>query len=275
VLATSTHKELLFFSNQGRVFSTHAYEIPVMSRMARGQALQNFLELGGEEKITEVIALPTKEERGEYFIMATRKGLIKKTKCSEFAHIRRSGLKAITLKNDDTLEWVASSSGSDEVMLVSQRGQAIRFQEKDIRFMGRTAAGVKGMRLKKTDQLIAMHLIPSDEQKNHFVLVITSRGFGKWSPLAVYRLQGRGGSGIRTAQVTPKTGEIVNALIADKAVIDESDLLITTEKGQTIRIAARSVSQQGRSTQGVRVMRPSEESGLVATFALLKSEITA
>lgn len=272
-LATTTHKELLFFTNQGRVFATKAFEIPATTRTAKGQALQNFLELAPEEKVTAVQALPASEAEGRFLVMATRAGLIKKTPLDAFANIRRTGLKAITLKAGDQLEWVGLSSGSDEVLLVSHRGQAIRFGEGDVRPMGRTAAGVRGMRLSRGDVVVAMHVIPGAEDKNREVLVITEQGLGKRTPLHEYRIQGRGGSGIKTAKVTAKTGSVVNAAIIDTTIMADLDVLIISEKGQVIRIGASSVSEQGRSTQGVRMMRPDEDSGKIATFTTLKSEV--
>lgn len=265
-LATTTHRELLFFSNQGRVFSAKAYEIPATTRTAKGQALQNFLEMGPDEKITAVKALPSKDDVGEYLVMATKHGLIKKTSRKEFENIRRSGLKAITLKNKDALEWVGTSSGKDQVLIVTQAGQAVRFDEKDVRPMGRTASGVRGMRLKKDDEVVAMHVIPKEAIKLEQVLVITEEGFGKRTPLKEYRLQKRGGSGIKTASITKKTGKIVNADIIAKDKTEDTDMLIISQKGQVIRVSADEVSEQGRATQGVRVMRAGETSGKVATF---------
>lgn len=272
-LATTTHKELLFFTNQGRVFATKAYEIPATARSAKGQALQNFLELSSNEKVTAVQALPESDEEGRFLVMATRAGLIKKTPLEAFANIRRTGLKAITLKTDDQLEWVALSGGKDEILLVSQRGQAIRFAEGDVRPMGRTAAGVRGMRLTRSDIVVAMHVIPGAEDANQEVLVIMEQGLGKRTPLSEYRIQGRGGSGIKTAKVTAKTGSVVNAAVIDTAAIADLDVLIISEKGQVIRIGAATVSEQGRSTQGVRMMRPDADSGKIATFTTLKSEV--
>lgn len=273
-LATTTHKLLLFFTNRGRVFAAQAFEIPEMSRMSRGQALQNFLELGSEERVTAVRAFSGKDpasakaptgKLSKYLVMATRQGVIKKTEMEAFSSIRRSGLKAITLKSDDALEWVAPSDGEDKVLLVSRAGQAIQFSENDVRPMGRTASGVRGMRLKKGDEIVAMHVIPKDS-KNLQALVVTENGFGKRTPLDEYRLQGRGGSGIKTAAVTAKTGRVVNAALVDVQTIDKTDVLIISQKGQVIRILAGSVNEQSRSTQGVRVMRPTPESGPVATF---------
>ena len=268
LLATTTHKQLLFFSNQGRVFATNAYQIPATSRTARGQALQNFLELASDEKITAMIDLPDSDEEGQYLIMATRKGLVKKSPREEFLNIRKSGLKAITLKEDDTLEWVSVSSGKDQVMLVSKEGQAIRFTEKDVRPMGRTASGVRGINLtKKDDRVVAMHLVKGPE-KTQEIVVMTEEGFGKRTPLSQYRVQKRGGTGVKTAQVTAKTGKLINAMMLSKDTMKQTDILIVSEKGQVIRIAAESISKQGRPTQGVRVMRATEKSGKVATFTI-------
>lgn len=271
-LATTTHKELLFFTNRGRVFATRAYEIPATSRAAKGQALQNFLELAPDEKVTAMQALPIEGDAAEFLVMATSGGLIKKTPREDFANIRKSGLKAINLKDGDQLEWVAVSSGKDEVILVSRAGQAIRFGEGDVRAMGRTAAGVRGMRLKKNDVVVAMHVVPAGTAADVDVLVITEQGFGKHTPLTEYREQSRGGSGIKTAQVTAKTGVVVNAAVLARSELPQTDLLVISQKGQVIRIAASTVSKQGRSTQGVRVMRPGEQSGNVATFTMWQAE---
>ncbi|HSX24785.1 MAG TPA: DNA gyrase subunit A [Candidatus Andersenbacteria bacterium] len=266
-LATTTHKQLLFFTNQGRVFSTNAYEIPETARAAKGQALQNFLELAADEKVTAVQDIPNAEEPGEYLVMVTRAGVVKKTSREDFLNIRRTGLKAITLNNSDTLEWVAVSSGSDNILIVTKDGQAILFPEKDIRSMGRVAAGVRGIKLKKGDEVVAMHIIESAKDAKE-VLVMTKEGFGKRTPIAQYRLQKRGGMGIKTAQVTAKTGPIVKAVVVESESVASTDILVVSERGQVIRVSVESVSQQGRSTQGVRLMRPSEKSGKIATFTI-------
>lgn len=280
-LATTTHKELLFFTNKGRVFSIKAYDIPPSTRAAKGQALPNFLELGPEEKVTAVEAvsflpaLPAgrqadkagaKDSPGRYLMMATTEGTIKKTPVADFANIRRSGLKAINLDASDRLEWVGVSSGKDQVLLTTNLGQAIRFSEKDVRAMGRAAAGVRGITLKKGDAVVAMHIIPAGQDTTSEVLVIMREGYGKRTPLKEYRQQKRGGSGIKTAKITPKTGPVVTAAILESEAVPQTDLFIISEKGQVIRIDASSVNRLGRSTQGVRVMRPSSKSGKVATF---------
>lgn len=272
-LATTTHRKLLFFTNRGRVFAANAYEIPATSRAAKGQAIQNFLELSGDEKVTAVEALPAKEDVGEYLIMATSSGLIKKTSRTDFENIRRSGLRAITLKDGDALEWVGVSSGKDSIILVTRLGQAIQFKEKDVRPMGRTAAGVRGITLREGDEVAAMHVIGNDTRKGQEVAVVTEEGYGKRTPLTQYRIQRRGGSGIKTATITKRTGKIVNACLVAVDSVDATDLLIISEKGQVIRVAANSVSRQGRATQGVRVMRPSSKSGKVATFTTWSEQV--
>jgi DNA gyrase subunit A len=265
-LATTTHKDLLFFTNLGRVFTTKAYEIPATTRAARGQALPNFLELAQNERVTAVQALPSKDENEEYLVMATRQGIIKKTSREDFTNIRRSGLKAITLKDSDTLEWVSTSTGKDAILLTTAGGQAIHFSEKDVRPMGRTAAGVHGMKLKSSDNIVTMHVIPAGVTNKPQVLVITEQGYGKRTPLADYRLQHRGGTGIKTAHITAKTGRLVQAAIINKQNLATSDLLIISEKGQVIRINSNTVSEQSRATQGVKVMKPTAQSGRIATF---------
>ena len=271
-LATTTHRELLLFTNKGRVFSIKSYEIPVTTRTAKGQALQNFLELGSDEKVTAVQALPAENDKGEFVFMATRAGLVKKTPREEFANIRRSGLKAINLKGEDTLEWVGISSGDDEVLLVTKKGQAVRFKEKDVRKMGRTAAGVRGISLRRSDEVVAMHIIPADLEGQPEVMTIMEEGYGKRTPLDEYRSQKRGGSGIKTANVTTKTGSVVGASVVDAKDVGSTDTFIISERGQVIRIGAGSVSRLSRSTQGVRVMRPTQQSGKVASFTTWTGE---
>jgi len=266
-LATTTHRELLFFTNLGRVFSIKVYEIPTTGRTAKGQALQNFLELGPQEKVTAVQALPASDEAIQYLVMATRDGIIKKTPRADFANIRRSGLKAITIKANDALEWVGAASEDDEVLIVTKAGQAIRFPESDVRGMGRTAAGVKAVNLKGDDHVVAMHIIANPKMAQE-VLVITQGGYGKRTPLKDYRQQKRGGTGIKTANITKKTGPVIKATVLPSDEVADTDLLIVSTKGQVIRIGVKSVSAQGRSTQGVRVMRPTTTSGDVSTFTL-------
>jgi DNA gyrase subunit A len=253
LISATTHDDMLFFTNKGRVFVTKAYELPEGSRTSKGQALVNFLQLGSGEYATAVLAMPKKTDV-KYLIMATRKGLIKKVARDEFSKVRRSGMIAIGLKGDDELKWVKFSNGSDQVMLSTEDGQAIRFKETDVRAMGRTASGVTGIRLKKEDHVISMDVInQSMESANLEVLVVTELGLGKKTPLKDYKTQNRAGSGIKTVKISPKTGKIISMCILDNKV--EQDIVIISRHGQTIRTSLNAISTLGRATQGVRVMR--------------------
>ncbi len=256
VISATTHDDMLFFTNRGRVFVTKAYELPESSRTSKGQALVNFLQLGSGEYATAVLALPKKNE-AQFLIMATRNGLIKKVSLDEFAKVRRTGMIAIGLKEDDELKWVSPSSGNDEVMLSTEDGQAIRFKETDVRPMGRTAAGVGGIRLRKGDHAISMDIVnKAMEQANLEVLVITEKGMGKKTGIKDYKIQKRAGSGIKTVKITPKTGKIVSMCILDGS--EDKDLLAISRHGQTIRTPLKSIATLSRATQGVKVMRLSE-----------------
>ncbi len=266
VLSIETHDNLMFFTNSGKVFQTKAYEIPESSRTAKGQAIVNFLQLSQEEKITAVVAF-NKGTDYKYLFMATEKGTIKKTKLEDFENVRRSGLIAINLEKGDTLGWVSTTTGSDEVVLTTNDGQAIRFKESDVRPMGRTAAGVRGMKLKNADVLVGMDAVLKGD-KDLELLILSQNGFGKRSDLKSYKVQKRGGSGIKTMKVTLKTGKLIGARVVSTDN-DADDLILTSEKGTIIRIPLKSVPHLGRVTQGVRVMKPQPADG-VAAFTLLK-----
>ncbi|MBX4186787.1 MAG: DNA gyrase subunit A [Candidatus Doudnabacteria bacterium] len=249
---TNTHDDILFFTTKGRAFLTKVYELPEASRTARGQALVNFLDLPNDEAVSSVLTI-SKKTASKYLILATKKGLIKKTAIEEFAKVRRSGLIAIKLKPGDELRYVKYSFGNDDVILSTSNGQAIRFDEKDVRPMGRTAAGVKGMRLKKDDWIMNMDLVSKkDNLDNIQILVVTENGLGKKTDLKFYKKQHRGGSGIKTLKVTPKTGRIVSIHVVDKS--EEHDLIVISKQGQTLRTPLGKISTLGRATQGVRVM---------------------
>jgi len=249
---TTTHSDLYFFTSRGRVFQLKAHEIPEASRTAKGQLLVNFIQVAAEEKVTAMVAIP-KEHKFKYLIMATEQGVVKKTKLSEYANVRRSGLFAIRLRKGDVLEWVEASTGSDEVMLATRKGQSIRFREADIRPMGRAAAGVKGIILKQDDAVIAMEIIPRQYAITGFqVLGVTEKGYGKRTPLNLYKVQKRGGKGIKTAKITAKNGNLVAMKILGK---EEQDLILVSGRGQVIRIPVNAISKQSRATQGVTLMR--------------------
>jgi len=266
IFTTLTHNDILFFTTRGRVFQLKAYEIPQASRTAKGTPIVNFLQLGSGENITSILPLD-KLTANKYLFFATGKGLVKKVETDAFNNVRRSGLIAIKIKEDDKLIWTKPTEGSDHIMLVTASGQAIRFKETDVRDMGRNAAGVRGIRLKKQDDaVVGMGVIKNDKEKlaKSQVLVITEQGFGKRSALGYYKVQGRGGSGIKTVKVTAKTGKLINAYIVNATIMQDKDLIIISEKGQCIRLPFKSVSQLGRDTQGVRLMRFKEASDKVA-----------
>ena len=251
--ATNTHANLMFFTTKGRVFQLKAYEIPQMSRTAKGQNIVNFLQLSPEEKVSSVLQSEDFEIY-KYFIMVTKNGIIKKVEVGQFNNVRRSGLIAIKLKEGDILSWVKPSTGKDDIILATIKGQAIRFKEKGVRSMGRSAGGVRGIRLKIEDKVVGVDLIPYGKiSKDEQLLVVTNNGYGKRTSLNAYKVQGRGGSGIKTAKVTNKTGNLSSARIVSSK-IDDEDLIIISKKGQVIRLPINSINVLSRATQGVRLM---------------------
>jgi DNA gyrase subunit A len=253
LLGVMAHDNLLFFTDSGKVFQTKAYEIPASSRVAKGQSIVNFLQLSSEENVTAVIAF-NKDDNFKYLLMTTENGTIKKTTLDEFDNVRRSGLIAIKLEKGDALRWVEATTGSDEVIVTTASGQAIHFKEADVRPMGRTATGVRGIKLKKDDKVVGMDVVLKN-QKGNQLMVISENGYGKRSDLRSYKVQKRGGSGIKTASVTAKTGKLIGASVVNLDQIEE-DVILTSEKGQIIRIQLKEISVLGRATQGVRVMKP-------------------
>ncbi len=267
MLTTNTHDNMLFFTNRGRVFQLMAYDIPQASRTAKGQALVNFLQLAPNEKVTTLLAT-SEMEKYKYLVMVTNKGTIKKTDLADFNSVRKSGLIALKLKGDDNLEWVKPSTGTDEIILATRGGQAIRFREKDVREMGRTAAGVRGMKLKGSDAIVGMDIVDPKNRSLEF-LTVGENGLGKCTELSEYKVQGRGGSGIKTAAITAKTGSIVYAKVINRAEDNERDLMMISMNGQTIRLPFKSINTTGRATQGVRLMRFKEEGDKVASVTII------
>jgi DNA gyrase subunit A len=265
----STHDDLLFFSNKGKVFQTKAYEIPEATRVSRGRAIVNILGLSSEEKISAVVPLE-REKKGnngnniqsKFLAMVTKKGIIKKTEVDKFRNIRKGGIAAITLDKDDDLKWVKITHGDDEMMLVTKLGQAIKFSEKDLRPMGRNAMGVRGVKLRVikskdkeefTDAVVGMEVITADTKKlNPDVLVVSSNGYGKRTPVDNFKVQRRGGVGIKAANVTEKTGSLIGIRMITP---EKEDLIVTSEKGNVIRTSIKNISKLGRVTQGVRIMK--------------------
>jgi DNA gyrase subunit A len=225
----------------------------------------NFLQLSGDENITSILPLD-KIEGSKYLFFATERGVVKKVEISAFDNVRRSGLIAIKIKENDRLIWAKPTSGSDHIQIITAQGQAIRFKETDVRDMGRNASGVAGVRLKKDDLLVGMGIIKTDKEstRKYQVLTIMEKGFGKRTSIGNYKVQGRGGSGIKTAKVTSKTGKIVNAFVVSKDAMLDRDLIIISSNGQVIRLPYKTVSELGRDTQGVRLMRFKEADDKVA-----------
>jgi DNA gyrase subunit A len=265
MFTTQTHSDILFFTTKGRVFQLKAYEIPQSARTGKGQAIVNFLQLGNSEKVTSILPLD-KIGNNKFLFFATEKGLVKKVELHAFDNVRRSGLLAIKIKEDDKLIWAKPTSGNDHIQLVTANGQAIRYKESNVRDMGRGAAGVTGIRMKTGDVVVGMGVIKTDKEteKNSQVLSIMENGFGKRTPLNLYKVQGRGGSGIRTAKVTSKTGKLTNAFIINMETMADKDLIIISEKGQVIRLPFKAVNQAGRDTQGVHLMRFKEAGDKIA-----------
>ena len=255
IYVTSTHDSLMFFTNRGRVHQLNCYEIPEAGRTARGTAIVNLLQLEGGEKVTNMLPVDMDEAEGRYLIIATKKGMIKRTALSEFANLRKSGLIAIVLREDDDLINVALTDGSRDILVGTKAGMAIRFAESDMRPIGRAAMGVKSIELDEGDEVVDMAAVEEGAQ----VLSITETGYGKRTNVDEYRLQSRGGKGVKAMNLTDKTG----LLAAQLLVHPGEDILLITDDGTVIRTSVDNVSVQGRNTQGVRIMRVDENTRVV------------
>ncbi|MCF7815579.1 MAG: DNA gyrase subunit A [Candidatus Pacebacteria bacterium] len=255
LLTTSTHSDLLFFTDKGKVYQTKMYDIPEGRRATKGKSIMNFLALTSEEKVTSVLAVRKEEWEGDWSLMlVTRDGVGKKSDAASFKDVRRSGLIAITLKGDDAFISAMFVGKGDNISLVTSKGQAIRFKESDVREMGRTAAGVRVMKLGKGDVVVAADVLSKDE-KDAEILVVMENGYGKTTPVKEYKVQKRGGSGIKTAKITPKTGNVIGAAIVDGEGKAEGELVVMSKKGQVIKLPLKDVPSLGRQTQGVKVMK--------------------
>ncbi|HBG7784789.1 TPA: DNA gyrase subunit A [Clostridioides difficile] len=255
LVTTTTHSRLLFFTNKGRVFKLNAYEIPEGKRQAKGTAIVNLLQLSADEKIATLIPIDGNDEN-EYLLLATKKGIVKKTKREEFKNINKSGLIAIGLRDDDELIGVELTDGKQEVLLVTKEGMSIRFDENDIRYMGRTAMGVKGITLSKEDFVVSMNLC----SKGTDALVVSKNGFGKRTNIEEYRSQIRAGKGIKTYNISEKTGTIVGA----DMVNEDDEIMIINSDGVLIRIRVNEISLFGRVTSGVKLMKTNDEVNVVS-----------
>ncbi|HVN26581.1 MAG TPA: DNA gyrase subunit A [Candidatus Paceibacterota bacterium] len=268
-----THDNVLFFTDRGRVFQTKVYEIPQATRTSKGRAIQNFLELPADENVNAIVNYSSKggakaadgsvSPKGKFLMMVTKNGVIKKTPIEDFENIRRNGIIAISLKKGDKLKWARLTGGSDQVILVTRQGQSIRFDEKQVRPMGRTAAGVRAMKLKKSnDEVAGFDII--NKEGDAVLLVVMEHGFAKQTSLSEYKKQSRGGSGIKTAEITPKTGPLISAHV----VTDQKEIFALSAKGQMIRTELGAVRHTGRSAQGVRIMNLKDSDRLAGTVVI-------
>ena len=255
LITTSTHSDLLFFTDAGKVYQCKMFDIPEGRRATKGKSIMNFLSLNGDEKVTSVLAVRKEEWEGDWgLMMFTRNGVAKKSDAASFKDVRRSGLIAINLKADDALIGARFVGKGDDVSIISAEGQAIRFKQSDVREMGRTAAGVTAMKLKKGDFVVSADVLTKTE-KDLEILVVTECGYGKSTKAKEYKVQKRGGSGIKTAKITGKTGKLVGAAVLGTEERVEGELIVMSKKGQVIKLALKDISTLGRQTQGVRVMK--------------------
>lgn len=252
---TSTHDTIMFFTNLGRVYSLKAYEIPEGGRQSKGMAIVNLLNLAGDEKINAVIPI-SEYEPDSNLVFVTKKGIVKRTKFEYFKNIRKTGLIAIELRDNDELISVRKTYGDEELIIVTAKGMAIRFKEDDVRKMGRTAMGVKGINLSKEDEVVGMDLV--EEGKD--LLVISKKGYGKRTSLNEYRIQNRGGKGLKTYHVKEKTGPLVSAKVVD----EDDEIMMISNCGTIIRLNVKEISKMGRNTQGVTLMKVNNEDEVVA-----------
>jgi DNA gyrase subunit A len=264
LVTTNNHNTMLIFTNKGRVFALKVWEIPMASRIAKGQPVVNLIQLAPEEKAVVFIALDKIDEQ-TFLIMCTKGGTIKKTPLSAFANIRKTGIIAVGLDKNDELKWVKETNGKNEIIMATKLSQAIRFKETDVRPMGRNARGVRAMRLRKDDEVVGMDIVVEKGE----LLVITENGYGKRTDLRQFALHHRGGMGIKVGVVTPKTGRTVDVRVITST---KDDAIVVSRKGQVIRVPLSTISKIGRSTQGVRIMRVADDDK-VASVASLTEEI--
>jgi len=253
-LIANTLDKLLFFTDSGKVFQSPVWEIPEMSRIAKGRGLINFLEITPHEKILTLIPFK-KEDEGKYLVLATKNGIIKKIELSALKNVRRNGLAVMKLTKDDLLAGAIIINKGDEIILLTKKGKTIRFKEREVRVMGRMASGIRAIKLTTDDKVVALDAICLKEKEKRYLLIITEKGYGKRTKIEEYRIQKRGGSGIKAARITEKTGEIIFSKIVKE---EEGDLIIISQKGQLIRIPLNSISIVSRATSGVRLIKLGE-----------------
>jgi DNA gyrase subunit A len=263
-LLCSSHDNLLVFTDSGKVFKIPVYEIPKEERQSRGKGIFNFLEISSEDRILSLISIGRKDEKEglKYILFATKNGMIKKTPIFEFKNVRRKGLVAISLKKGDLLRECQKSSGEDEIILATKKGQGIRFKEKEVRPMGRQAAGIRGIKL-KDDEVVGMEVIKKGISKGN-LLFLTENGFGKRTEIKEFRIQKRGGMGIKCTKVTQKTGGLVEI----KFLSEETDLICISRKGKILKTKISLIPKQRRQSQGVRIMSLEEGDKIASAICI-------
>ncbi|MGI5827478.1 MAG: DNA gyrase subunit A [Patescibacteria group bacterium] len=274
LISANNHDEVLFFTNKGKVYNVKAFDIPEGSRQAKGQAVVNLINIDSSETVRSIIALPEISKNAGYLVMATKKGLIKKTSLDKFAKIKVSGLTSIKLDKNDQLIDVQTTSGDDEIFMISYHGKAIRFSEKDVRPMGRATKGVKGIALKPGDYVVTMETYPSKEnrpgdgRKRYFrdLMVATENGIGKRTPVKLFPLHKRAGVGVKIAKLTSKTGNIAAAEIVTPEI---EQIVITTKRAQIIKLPLKNIKQLGRNTQGIILIRFNKDSDCIADMTCI------
>lgn len=270
LLVTNTHNYLLYITNKGKAYRLKGYEVPELGRTARGTPIINLLQIEQSERIQAVIPIPEQQNTQEeddapYLFFATKQGIVKKTPLVEFQHMRKGGLIALVLREDDELIGVRLTDGTRQIVMGTQQGKSIRFPEGEVRAMGRASTGVKGIQLSEDDKVIDMDVV----DENDDVLIVTSMGYGKRTPMSEYRIQSRGGKGIKTLNVTAKNGSVVGL----KVVRNNQDLVIITQSGTIIRSKMEEVSSMGRNTQGVRLIHPRDDDSVATVTQVQRDEV--
>jgi DNA gyrase subunit A len=275
MLSASTHDDILFFTDKGKVFKQKVYEMPESSRQSKGQAAINLINIEPDEQIQSILNIPKLLESKGYLFMATKNGVVKKTSLDKFANIRTSGIISIDLQENDQLIRVKKTTGNDHILLISQNGKSIKFSETDVRPMGRATKGVKGINLKSGDQIVTMETFPSkveqpdDKRRRHFqeMLIVTASGIGKRTPASAFPLQKRAGIGVKAAKINDKTGKIICARVVDQ---NYHQVILTSKKAQVIKLPLKNIKTLGRNTQGVILMRFAKKGDNVAAVTCLQ-----
>ncbi|MBB1565113.1 hypothetical protein HG430_003670 [Candidatus Gracilibacteria bacterium] len=265
IIPTRNHNDLLYFTTKGRVFTLPAYEVPETARTAKGQPVINLIGLQKDEEVAAIMDIT--EEKGKYLFFVTNLGTVKKLEISELRNIRSNGLKVLGVKENDELTWVKSTSGEDNIFIATKNGKAIRFDENDVRPMGRTAFGVRGIKLKEGDNVIEVAVMTENDK---YILTITENGYGKLSEVEEYKDQNRGGSGSKAMAITAKTGKMVGAMVLSDESRKNSDIILISKLGQTIRINLKGIRNTAKVTQGVILTKLKEDADMIVGASIVK-----